>query len=250
MDWTILGIEPTTDSNAIEKAYNEKLAYIDLENRPEEFEKLRHAYEEALKLADEERISESSNFNSDFKEFYKDFPKRIDRSSWKSFLEKKEHALGKNKTMALLLDELMERHIIPKDIWAYLEERYHFSEQKEILLGRYPANYVRDVILKGPSQNDLIPFELFRPGKNGDSCDEYLRLYYQAASSRPDQTSGIFAKMDSLDEEHPFGRALKARNAVFTGDITQIKVLEDICSEHPEYTAHCHTDSYSHSTLR
>ena len=53
MFWEILGIEPTRDKKEITRAYREKLAVTNPEDKPEEFKELRNAYEEALKYADE-----------------------------------------------------------------------------------------------------------------------------------------------------------------------------------------------------
>ena len=234
MDWTILGIEPTTDASKIEQAYNERLQYIDLETRPEEFTKLKEAYDEALKLAGDS-AGTSADFRPGFISLYSDLSRRIDPEQWKTFLSAQEKTLGWNKTMKSLLDELMDRHILPVKVWKALEDRYHFSEQKEILYNSYPAQYIADVILKGPNQEDLLPFELFVPGKSGDEADRYLRLYYEAVSSRPDQTAELFGKMNALQEQHPFGKALEARNAVFTGDRSKLALLKAICDRNPGY---------------
>ena len=139
MDWTVLGIEPTTDAYKIEQAYNERLQNIDLENRPEEFTKLRAAYEEALKLSGDKAGSQA-DFRPGFLSLYADLSRRIDPAHWKFFLDEQDKALGWNKSMRSLLDELMDRHILPAKVWRYLEDRYHFSEQKEILYGNYPRS--------------------------------------------------------------------------------------------------------------
>jgi len=52
MNWMLLGIEPTQDKKAITAAYRAQLAHTNPEDKPEEFKKLRAAYEEALRLAD------------------------------------------------------------------------------------------------------------------------------------------------------------------------------------------------------
>ena len=52
--WMILGIEPTKDKKEITAAYRAKLSDTNPEDKPEEFKKLRNAYEEALKYAKQE----------------------------------------------------------------------------------------------------------------------------------------------------------------------------------------------------
>ena len=54
MDWTVLGIEPTKDIDAITRAYRDRLPQANPEERPEAFKALRAAEEEALSLAEAE----------------------------------------------------------------------------------------------------------------------------------------------------------------------------------------------------
>ena len=54
MDWFVLGIEPTKDKKIITNAYRQKLRQTNPEDKPQEFQALRAAYEEAMALADRE----------------------------------------------------------------------------------------------------------------------------------------------------------------------------------------------------
>ena len=238
MDWNVLGIEPTKDIEKINAAYEEKLQQIDLEYHPEEFDALKKAYEQALVLAEDHVMREPSGntrgFKTMFAALYKDFALRTDTVAWDSLLDQAERDYGKNRTMNLLLDELMDSHVLPAEVWKFLEDRYHFTEQKEILYGNYPKAFVNDVILRGPSQKDLLPFDLFVPGKDGAVCEDYMKLYYQAINSRPDQAKDIIAQMNALSEQHPYGKSLEARNAVVTGDPSKITVLESIAAKYPD----------------
>ena len=49
INWSILGIDPTNDVSAIKKAYAIKLKIYHPEDDPEGFQKLREAYEGAIK---------------------------------------------------------------------------------------------------------------------------------------------------------------------------------------------------------
>ena len=140
MDWKVLGIDPTTEKEVIEAAYNEKLNYIDLENRPEEFELLHKAYLEALSFADTptaaEKIASDAkdyDFRSAFSTVYDDFSLRISPDTWKNLLDRYEGLLGEDRAEAELIDCLMDRHILPQIVWKYLDERYRFDENNFIL---------------------------------------------------------------------------------------------------------------------
>ena len=237
MDWKVLGIEPTKDISAIEAAYNEKLQQIDMENRPEDFTALKSAYDEAIvfarDLVQREPVGSTRGFKVLFPVFYRKFDLRREPAEWDAFLTQEETVYGREQTMFLVLDELMEKHILPAAVWQFLEQRYHFSEKKDMLFDKYPMQYITEVILKGPSQTDLLPFDLFVPGKDGSVCDEYIKLYYLALGLRPDQTKDTFEKLNAMSEQHPYGKALEARNRVITGDESALQVLEAICGKYP-----------------
>ena len=240
MDWKVLGIDPTTEKEVIEAAYNEKLNYIDLENRPEEFELLHKAYLEALSFADTptaaEKIASDAkdyDFRSAFSTVYDDFSLRISPDTWKNLLDRYEGLLGEDRAEAELIDCLMDRHILPQIVWKYLDERYRFDENKEVLFDRYPKRFVREVILRGIRFREMIPFDMFTPGRNGEQCDEYLRQYLSLVGGGVQDPSGPIKLMSESPEQHPYGNALAARIAVFAGETGRVEELEKICRDYP-----------------
>ena len=82
--WTILGLEEKTDDKeVIQEAYMERLMHVNPEDDPEGFQKLRAAFEEAMKIADgkgaeepEEQFddTEEGHFMKDLDAVFKDFP--------------------------------------------------------------------------------------------------------------------------------------------------------------------------------
>lgn len=241
MDWKVLGIDPTTEKEVIEAAYNEKLNYIDLENRPEDFEILHKAYLEALNFAETptaaEKIASDEkdyDFRSAFSKVYDDFSLRISPDTWKNLLDRYDGLLGEARAEAELIDCLMDRHILPQNVWKYLDERYSFTEKRDVLFDRYPKRFVREVILRGIRFREMIPFDLFTPGKNGAQCEEYLRQYLSLVGGSVQDPSEPIKIMSESPEQHPYGRALAARIAVFAGETGKVDELEDICEDYPE----------------
>jgi len=235
MDWNVLGIEPTDDREAIEKAYNDKLNGVDLENRPEEFEKLHKAYQEALSLLSLESAQEDE-FRSLFRINYKDFGCRIDPEAWKTLIDKGEAQLGKEKSEAVLFDMLMDMHVLPQEVWKYLDTRYTILQRKKELLDKYPPRFVREVLVRGVRFREVIPFKLFYPGRDGDECDRYLMDYMQVMAGDPESASKAEEDMLSLKEQHPYGTSLAARKAVMSGNTDRIAEIEKVCSDNPGNT--------------
>ena len=93
MDWFVLGIEPTKDKKIITNAYRQKLRQTNPEDKPQEFQALRAAYEEAMALADREEAetvrdeSPLGLWMEAVEKTYGDYPSRIDPDCWKALME-------------------------------------------------------------------------------------------------------------------------------------------------------------------
>ena len=92
MDWTLLGIAPTTDKNTITAAYRAQLARTNPEDDPEGFKALRAAYEQALQLAEQAEQPAAQDdsplglWKGKLRALYDDFPARIDPERWQELL--------------------------------------------------------------------------------------------------------------------------------------------------------------------
>ena len=137
MDWTILGIAPTDDKKAITAAYRAKLKTTNPEDKPEEFKALRGAYEEALRLADqpavEPELDESpvGRWTRKLDELYNDYPRRIDPENWKLLLSEDICQGLDTRPMVeeALLNYLMERYYLPRQVWQVLDEAFSWMER-------------------------------------------------------------------------------------------------------------------------
>ena len=224
MDWLVLGIEPTKDKKVITSAYRSRLRDTNPEDKPEEFKSLRAAYEEALRLADEEDASVEDTspvgiWMHRVKELYSDYGARIRWENWKRLLCD-DVLIGldtRPKAEEAILTFLMENFYIPQAVWQLLDETFHLRERREELYERYPREFIDQAVMNGIRFEASLPYDLFIPGSNAADCDAYRRLYYQANQVRPAEAAEYIQKMDALSERHPYGMALKCRYLMETG---------------------------------
>lgn len=219
MDWTILGIAPTDDKKAITAAYRAKLKTTNPEEKPEEFKALRAAYEEALRLADqaaEAPVRDESpvgRFMERVAALYNDYPARISAERWQELLHDDVCAALDTRPLVeeALMNFLMEHYYVPRSVWQVLDAAFSWMERAEELCESYPRDFIEQCVLNGIRFEQTLGFDLFEPGLNAEACDTYRRLYYQCNQTPPDQRTELLDRMESLPEQHPYGRALRCR---------------------------------------
>ena len=91
--WDVLKIEQTKDKDALKKAYRMRLSSVNPEDDPEGFMELRKAYEEAVRLADQEETTEPSETSWQNPEeqalcdLYNNYARRIDPDCWTALFD-------------------------------------------------------------------------------------------------------------------------------------------------------------------
>lgn len=225
MDWFVLGIEPTKDKKAITAAYRQKLRQTNPEDAPEEFKALRAAYEEAMALADQndtESVGDDSPlgiWTQKMEALYWNYASRIDPEQWRMLLRDDMCIALDTRALAeeVLLKFLMENFWLPQNVWAVLDEAFHFGERSEEICETYPRDFVEHVILNGLRLEPALPYALFIPGRNGADCDACIRLYFEANRMEITEIAPILERMDALSESHPYAEALRYRFWMETG---------------------------------
>lgn len=172
--WGILGIEPTTYSSEIKKAYLTKLKVTHPEEKPEEFAELKSAYDLALKY-EEIPEDEKSDFLLDLEEVYFDFKKRMDIEIWKELLGKyidKENAtfesLAENKDEEIrdeILEFFMDNYYVGGDVFKLLESEFNLELNRETLYDKFPPQFI-DFIISRVEYGGVFPFEYLDINKN------------------------------------------------------------------------------------
>ena len=243
INWNILGIAPTSDKSAIKKAYRSRLAETNPEDKPEEFMELRQAYEEALEYAKEAASAGDKPETSDvgqelpscmtqdllpkehpayrwtkeLQRLYADFYRRIDSANWEALAA--NPLCTRIDTAAdvqdALLRFLMEWWFLPDSVIQTLDRTFHFEENRDTLIKRYPKEFV-DAILLMPlnRKGGGLDYTFFEGPRDAD-YDWYINLYYTLNGhvNRHEQEEGwqCVSDMESTGIFHPYLHVEKAK---------------------------------------
>ncbi len=241
MDWTTLGIEPTKDKQAITAAYRARLVNANPEDRPEEFKALRAAYEEALRLADEDEPQRDDSplgrLTDRIRETYDDFPARIDPDAWRALLADELFLSLDTRPQAeeALLRFLLDNYSLPHEVIVVLDQEFSWVDRAEELYEDYPRDFVDYVIVQGVRYEPELPYSLHSPGKNAGECDALRGLYYRGSRAPLAELPHILEQIDALGEWHPYVELLRAR--MLSGeekDDEARDLLDGLIREYPE----------------
>lgn len=238
INWNLLGIEPTKDTSAIKKAYRAALALTNPEDKPEEFMALRETYEEAMVYARsaEEDPEEDNNdadsaltrdllpqdhpaygWTKELQALYKDFPRRIHAENWSALVS---HPLCSRIDTAedvkdALMRFLMEWWFVPDSVIRALDQVYHFEENRDAYISRYPSDFV-DAILLTPLHREAggLEYNLFDAAPDAD-YDSYINSYYiltgHVNRGEAEEAWQTISQMEDLNIYHPYINIEKAK---------------------------------------
>ncbi|MCL2572252.1 MAG: tetratricopeptide repeat protein [Defluviitaleaceae bacterium] len=221
-NWDILGIQPTTDKEALRQAYMTMLPSHNPEDDPEGFLRLRTAYEEILNGLDQSNEPEDTphtKFLAQITDIYYNFPKRCSLSEWKSLLETPvcQRLDMVDETEAVLLTFLIEHYFLSMDVWAALNAHFDWPSRTDDLKQRYPNDFI-GYIVKKATEPEHPRHNLFSTtSQESTDYDQWISLFLEleAMLSADRHEEPYFneqlSKLEAIPLSHPYYNVLLAR---------------------------------------
>jgi len=247
-NWSILGIHPTKDRDAIKQAYMTMLPKHNPEDDPEGFLQLRTAYEETLKsIEPEQEKAETPHtlFIKEVEEVYGDFAKRCNLKIWKTLLKKEvcQRLDMVDEAEHLLLQFLLNHFYLPMAVWAALSLHFDWPNRAESLKQNFPPTFI-DYMLRKSTEPEHPRYSLFPTGKNAIlPDDQWINLFLEVDTmiTAGQQENPVFKekfeKLESLHISHPYCVVILARLEVVKSNFAQaLEILDPLYKAHPEDT--------------
>ncbi|MDE5966006.1 MAG: tetratricopeptide repeat protein [Lachnospiraceae bacterium] len=152
--WKVLEIEQTRDEDAIKTAYRRKVVTVNPEDDPEGFQKLREAYDEALRLANQPEEEEQQEPQTDLdrlmaraEKIYMNLDTRMEEACWKEWLAEPlcEGLDTADEVREALLAFLMGHFYLPHEIWELFDKQFQIVSEQKYLADTFPVDYLEYV---------------------------------------------------------------------------------------------------------
>ena len=206
MIWQVLGIEPTTDEETIKIAYRTELVKYNPEDDPEGFKRLREAFEEAVKYANEEKIKEENggkvtasdkpdSMKTDIDrhldkaaEIYSNLETRVNADIWKEWLS------APQCTELDMVDDMreaflaytMDHYHYPHEIWKLFDQTFCYSAEHSALSELFPVEYLNFIEFR--AKNDDF-FEYHRIASRSEFEEIFGELLTDVKFDAPSEPS-------------------------------------------------------------
>ncbi len=251
--WVNLGIEQTTDTEAITNAYREKLKLVNPEDKPQEFMTLHAEYEAALKYAKEaEKSADTSALTPvelwirKIDEIYREFSRRTDLNEWQDIFSDElcEGIDSRLDARDALLKFLMKQSLLPSDVWNLIIEKFSLKECRDELYNHFPKEFIDDVFAERSPENELIKFSLFDEDTTGNP-DPYFHLCFKLRNEiRSGEFEAAAATLEDIEKtgfNHPYTEHLRCRylwNGQEKGE-EALAVASSLYEKYPEDADFC-----------
>lgn len=245
--FAVLGIEKTEDKGIIKKAYRELLTQNNPEDHPEEFKRIRLAYETASKYVEnpedeqkeEEDTTPSGLVLAEFKKIYENISLRKDVKVFEEFFAKDifmsldEDELCREKILAYM----MNHYYFPTAVWKLLDKHLRIQAGENELKEKFPTDYIQFIIVKC-NNGEEVNFEQFEGAQDAD-YDEFIRysekIYQALREEKPEEAEQYLKSAEALKIYNPIMELAKASILRVKGNAGEAKdVLKRLYEKYPE----------------
>ncbi len=210
----VLGIEITKDEKAIKNAYREKLLYVNPEDDPEGFKKLRESYERALRYIAEE-VKEKDEIDlwiDKLAEIYGSMKKRCNPDSYKALFNdeicqnwEKEN-LVKERFLCFVADHCN----YPQKVFQLFDEVFSIKETETELKEDFNPRFI-DYLLNQAKYHEFLNYDLFEytslDEKEAD-YDSFIDAFFEIKNlveqKEIDKASEAIDKLKDSVVYHPY----------------------------------------------
>ena len=222
--WTNLGIEKTTDIDAINAAYHRKLPLVNPEDKPEEFKALRAEYDEAIRYAREQEqqvradgeLTPVEQWVRRLEDIYSHIARRCDVEEWQALLSDPLCA-GIDSRMEVrdaMLHYFVDNWYLPQNIWKLLDGYFHLQECADELYEKFSKDFVDNAVLDGINGSQFVPYELFLP-QNSGNIDPFFSLFFKARrhyfDGEYDSAEAALNDLEATGIQHPYADLLRLK---------------------------------------
>lgn len=212
-EFDLLGIEVTTNKEAINEAYRKELTKHHPEEDPEGFKALRGAYEKALAYAEEHTVdldSPLSVYMGKVAEIYENYGKRIQVAEWEALLCN-PLVTGfetEKETRHAILSYIMDGHdLIKDDIWKLIDKKLLVGEHAEELGELLDPEFIQYILLKKEGQIvEFFDYDALTGYSERDTdgvIDDYISSLKHFTQPGTELTEEILEKLRETGLQHP-----------------------------------------------
>lgn len=212
-EFDLLGIEVTTNKEAISEAYRKELTKHHPEEDPEGFKALREAYEKALAYAEEHTVdldSPLSVYMGKVAEIYENYGKRIQAVEWEALLSD-PLVTGfetEKETRHAILSYIMDGHDLIKDeIWKLIDGKLLVGEHAEELGELLDPEFIQYIMLKKEGQIvEFFDYDALTgyPERDVDSViDNYISAIKHLYQQGTNLTGEFLEQLKNTGLQHP-----------------------------------------------
>jgi len=249
--WQTLNIEPTKDENQIKNAYRKELVNNNPEDKPQEFQMLRRAYEEAIILArknETEKEEEKEKTPIDIwldkvKKVYDCYEERINVESWIELLQD-DVCIGLDTSLEAcerLLVFLASNYNMPRTIYEEIDKVFSIVDSKKDWYEKFVKEYI-DFIESKIKDDNIFAYDFFEDLTFDDASvyDNYIDQYFKIINMSMDTNELPKMKkeidiLESMPVSHPFTITEQIHYYINTKDLDMAKKLAAKLEENETY---------------